>query len=120
MIVTARTGVKAVARSIAKVNARRAARLDRGQFGPGLINRPLGVDLDQRDIRRSLRACRRHRRKRSNMAQTIPPDEIEGGGNVPPEIVREIPKGAFALALITALLLIAAWLAVYFFLFVPR
>lgn len=34
--------------------------------------------------------------------------------------LRETPKGAFALAGLTVGLLIAAWLAIYLFVFLPR
>lgn len=45
---------------------------------------------------------------------------IEDGGPLPDHVTREVPRGAFALALITAGLLLAAWLAVYLFVFLPR
>jgi len=34
--------------------------------------------------------------------------------------LRDTPKGAFALAGLTVGLLIAAWVAIYFFVFLPR
>ena len=36
------------------------------------------------------------------------------------EALRDTPRGAFALAAITVGLLMAAWLAIYFFVFLPR
>jgi hypothetical protein len=36
------------------------------------------------------------------------------------EALKETPRGAFALAGITVGLLIAAWLAIYLFVFLPR
>jgi asparagine N-glycosylation enzyme membrane subunit Stt3 len=36
------------------------------------------------------------------------------------EALKETPRGAFALAGITVGLLMAAWLAIYFFVFLPR
>jgi hypothetical protein len=35
-------------------------------------------------------------------------------------VLREVPKGATALAGVTVLLLVLAWLAIYFFVFLPR
>ncbi|HEV2365592.1 MAG TPA: hypothetical protein VGS12_15485 [Caulobacteraceae bacterium] len=39
---------------------------------------------------------------------------------VPEEVLREVPRGALALAGITTGLLILAWLAIYLFVFLPR
>lgn len=36
------------------------------------------------------------------------------------EALRDTPKGAFALAGVTVALLMAAWLAMYIFVFLPR
>ena len=36
------------------------------------------------------------------------------------DALRETPKGAFALAGVTVALLMAAWLAIYLFVFLPR
>ena len=36
------------------------------------------------------------------------------------EALKETPRGAFALAGITVALLMAAWLAIYLFVFLPR
>jgi len=35
-------------------------------------------------------------------------------------VMREVPRGAFALAALTVGLLLAGWLLVYFFVFLPR
>lgn len=35
-------------------------------------------------------------------------------------VMREVPRGAFALAAIAVLLLLVGWFYVYFFVFVPR
>lgn len=40
--------------------------------------------------------------------------------DVPDEIMRQVPKGAAALAGIALALLMAAWLAIYVFVFLPR
>ena len=45
---------------------------------------------------------------------------IEDGGALPEDVMRQVPRGAAALALITTALLVAAWFAVYFFVFIPR
>lgn len=39
---------------------------------------------------------------------------------VPDEVLKEVPKGAAALAGVSVLLLMAAWLAIYAFIFLPR
>jgi hypothetical protein len=50
-------------------------------------------------------------------AQSLP---LEDGGPLPDHVMREVPRGAFALALLTGGLLIAAWLAIYLMIFLPR
>ena len=47
------------------------------------------------------------------------PDETPDP-EIPPEVMREVPKGAAALAGIAVALLMLAWLAIYFFVFLPR
>lgn len=47
-------------------------------------------------------------------------ESIEDGGALPEEVMREVPRGALALAFITTGLLVAAWFAVYLFVFIPR
>lgn len=49
--------------------------------------------------------------------------EVDDDGLTPEAIdaaLKQTPRGAFALAGLTVGLLIAAWLAVYFFVFLPR
>jgi hypothetical protein len=48
------------------------------------------------------------------------PESVENGGPLPEAVMREVPRGALALALITTGLLVAAWFAVYLFVFIPR
>ncbi len=45
---------------------------------------------------------------------------VEDGGPLPDHVMQEAPRGAFALALLTAGLLVAAWFAVYLLVFLPR
>jgi hypothetical protein len=47
-------------------------------------------------------------------------ESIEDGAALPDEVMRQVPRGATALALITTALLVAAWFAVYLFVFIPR
>lgn len=54
------------------------------------------------------------------MTQDANDDRVEDGGALPNQVMREVPRGAFALALLTAGLLVAAWLAIYLWVFLPR
>lgn len=39
---------------------------------------------------------------------------------IDPELLREVPRGALTLAGVTVALLLAAWFAIYLFVFLPR
>jgi hypothetical protein len=48
-------------------------------------------------------------------------DKIADGEEAPPpDVMREVPKGALTLAALTVALLIVCWLAVYLLVFLPR
>ena len=54
---------------------------------------------------------------------TQSPDPADDDGLTPAQIdeaMRQVPRGAFALAGLTVGLLILAWLAIYVFVFLPR
>ena len=54
------------------------------------------------------------------MTDEGPQNRVEDGGALPDVVMREVPRGAFALALLTAGLLLVAWLAIYLLVFIPR
>ncbi len=55
------------------------------------------------------------------MADDEQNDRIAAGeAAVPDAVLRQVPKGALALALLTVGLLVIAWLAVYGLVFLPR
>ncbi len=44
----------------------------------------------------------------------------DGQAEVPAEVLGQVPRGALALAGLTVGLLLLAWFAIYFFVFLPR
>ena len=54
------------------------------------------------------------------MTEQGPRDPAEKAPEIPEAILREVPKGALALAGLTVGLLVLAWLAMYLFVFLPR
>lgn len=54
------------------------------------------------------------------LSEQLPPEEEAGDDAALKEVLKIVPKGAFALAGIVVSLLMAAWLAVYFFIFLAR
>jgi hypothetical protein len=47
-------------------------------------------------------------------------DEDAGDAPIPEGVLGEVPRGAIALAGLTAGLMLLAWLAIYFLIFLPR
>lgn len=53
-------------------------------------------------------------------ARNAEPDLFDDPPEVPDHVMREVPKGAVAVAGVAVGTLMLAWLAIYFFVFLPR
>jgi hypothetical protein len=54
------------------------------------------------------------------MIEQDPGDTNSPDAPIPEAVMREVPKGALALAGLTVGLLVLAWFAIYLFVFIPR
>lgn len=103
--------------------ARRFVRA-RNVWPPFVLAKPLASGSDAKAGRFRDEAVQTQAQQEETSAASTPDgvaDPLEG---VDPErlaqVMREVPKGAAALAGLAVFLLMAAWLAIYFFVFLPR